>query len=162
MSMSDQPHMAEASSDNPRSTPEEEIRWGENAPSGGRAALNRILRDGSRVPMFFGQTLIRSLRDQGYNSTTAALCEFVDNSIQWGASEVRVYVSQFRHEPIRILVYDNGRGMAPNVQKVAMAFGGSMAYNARTGNSRFGLGMKTAGLSLSPSVDTFTWQEPWA
>jgi hypothetical protein len=30
----------------------------------------------------------------GYNSTTSALCEHVDNAIQWGASEVRVYLHQ--------------------------------------------------------------------
>jgi hypothetical protein len=157
--MSDQPFTTEAPNNIPESTPEPSIRWGEQAPRGGRAALNRILKDGSRVPMFFGQTLIKSLRNQGYNSTTAALCEFVDNSIQWGATEVRIYVSQFKHEPIRMLVYDNGRGMAPNVQKVAMAFGGSMAYDARTDISRFGLGMKTAALSISPSLENFTWQE---
>jgi hypothetical protein len=150
------------SSDTPASTPGDGICWGEQAPRGGRAALNRMLKGGLRVPMFFGQTLIKSLREQGYNSTTAALCEFVDNSIQWGATEVRVYVSQFRNDPIRILVYDNGRGMEPNVQKVAMAFGGSMAYDARTGISRFGMGMKTAALSISPSLENFTWQEPWA
>jgi hypothetical protein len=160
--MSDQPFTTEAAHNTPDPAPEETIRWGDQAPSGGRAALTRMLKDGTRVPMFFGQTLIKSLRNQGYNSTTAALCEFVDNSIQWKASEVRVYISQFKHEPIRILVYDNGCGMAPNVLKVAMAFGGSMAYDARTNISRFGLGMKTAALSISPTLDTYTWQEPRA
>lgn len=160
--MSDQPFTNEAANNTPESAPEASILWGKQAPRGGRAALNRMLKGDFRVPMFFGQTLIKSLRDQGYNSTTAALCEFVDNSIQWGATEIRIYVSQFRKEPIRILVYDNGRGMPPNVQKVAMAFGGSMAYDARSGISRFGLGMKTAALSISPSLDNYTWQEPQA
>ena len=160
--MSDQPFTTEAAHNTPDPAPEETIRWGDQAPSGGRTALTRMLKYGTRVPMFFGQTLIKSLRNQGYNSTTAALCEFVDNSIQWKASEVRVYISQFKHEPIRILVYDNGCGMAPNVLRVAMAFGGSMAYDARTNISRFGLGMKTAALSISPTLDTYTWQEPRA
>ena len=30
------------------------------------------LKDGARVPLFLGQTLIRSLRDLGYNSTTSS------------------------------------------------------------------------------------------
>ena len=34
-----------------------------------------------------------------------------------------------------------------------------MAYDARTGISRFGMGMKTAALSISPSLKNFTWQE---
>src|SRR4051812_10450194 len=49
--------------------------WGDQAPRGGRTVLARVLKDGVKVPMFLGQTLIKSLRDQGYNSTTSALCE---------------------------------------------------------------------------------------
>jgi hypothetical protein len=67
---------------------------GEEAPRGGKAVLNRIIKEKSTVPLFFGQTLISSLRDVGYNSTTSALCEHVDNAIQWGATEVRVYFPQ--------------------------------------------------------------------
>jgi len=138
-------------------------QWGESAPRGGRAVLNRMLKGDGKVPLFLGQTLIKSLRDQGYNSTTSALCEFVDNSFQWGAEEVRVYIAQSkRDKSIRIVVVDNGGGMTPAGQRVAMSFGGSMAYEARTGISRFGMGMKTAGLSISPTVDNYTWQEPRA
>src|SRR5262249_37945623 len=68
--------------------------WGEDAPRGGKAVLNRIIKEKATVPLFFGQTLISSLRDVGYNSTTSALCEHVDNAIQWGATEVRVYFRQ--------------------------------------------------------------------
>ncbi len=138
-------------------------QWGETAPRGGRAVLNRLLKGDVKVPMFLGQTLIKSLRDQGYNTTTSALCEFVDNSFQWGATEVRVYIVQRkRDKTFRILVVDNGQGMSPSVQQVAMSFGGSMAYEARTGISRFGMGMKTAGLSISPTFDNYTWDEPRA
>lgn len=138
-------------------------QWGDTAPRGGRAVLNRMLKGDGKVPMFLGQTLIKSLRDQGYNSTTSALCEFVDNSFQWGATEVRVYIAQGkRDKTFRILVVDNGRGMPPPGQRVAMSFGGSMAYEARTGISRFGMGMKTAALSICPTFDNYTWQEPRA
>jgi hypothetical protein len=109
--------------------------------------------------MFLGQTFIKSLRDQGYNTTTSALCEFVDNSFQWGATEVRVYITQGkRDKAVRILVVDNGRGMSQAGLQVAMSFGGSMAYEARTGISRFGMGMKTAGLSISPIYRRFIAQ----
>src|SRR5262249_61184788 len=67
---------------------------GEDAPRGGKAVLNRIIKEKATVPLFFGQTLISSLRDVGYNSTTSALCEHVDNAIQWGATEVRGYFRQ--------------------------------------------------------------------
>jgi hypothetical protein len=142
-----------------------EPEWGRNTPKGGKAVLNRILKDGAKVPLFFGQTLINSLRDLGYNSTTSALCEHVDNAIQWGASEVRIYFSQGgRREDskISVLVYDNGSGMAPHVLKVATAFGGSMVYGKREGIGRYGMGMKTAALSLSPVFEIYSWQEPQA
>ena len=102
--------------------------WGKDAPRGGKTVLNRIIREKATVPLFFGQTLIRSLRDLGYNSTTSALCEHVDNAIQWGATEIRVY---FRQSGKRgayktdILVLDNGSGMAPNILRFATSLGGS-------------------------------------
>jgi hypothetical protein len=140
-------------------------QWGSSAPRGGKAVVNRALKDGARVPLFLGQTLINSLRDLGYNSTTSALCEHVDNALQWGATEVRVYFRQTGTQPnqrIDALVYDNGQGMAPHVLKVAMAFGGSMVYDNRSGIGRYGMGMKAAALNLARSVDVFSWQEPGA
>jgi hypothetical protein len=140
-------------------------QWGSGSPRGGRAVLNRILKDGAKVPLFVGQTLVNSLRDLGYNSTTSALCEHVDNAIQWGATEVRVYFHQTGQRgeiKVSTLVYDNGVGMAPHVLKFATAFGGSLVYENREGIGRYGMGMKTAALSLSPAFDVYSWQEPRA
>ncbi len=140
-------------------------QWGEAAPKGGRAVLNRVLKDGASVPLFLGQTLVNSLRDLGYNSTTSALCEHVDNAIQWGATEVRVYFHQSGKRgdySIAALVYDNGQGMAPNVLKVATSFGGSMVFDSRDGIGRYGMGMKAAALSMSPVMEVYSWQEPLA
>jgi len=142
-----------------------EINWSDVAPRGGKAVLNRILRDGAKVPLFFGQTLVNSLRDLGYNTTTSALCEHVDNAIQWGADEIRVYFSQPNSRgggKTSILVYDNGQGMAPHVLKVATAFGGSMVFGNRADIGRYGMGMKTAALSMAPTFEIHSWQEPQA
>ncbi|WP_200962076.1 ATP-binding protein [Pseudovibrio sp. POLY-S9] len=139
-----------------------ELSWAPDAPKGGKTVMNRILKDGANVPLFFAQTLVSSLRDQGYNDTTSALCEHVDNSIQAGASEVRIYFRQTGKPgayKTDVAVLDNGQGMAPNVLKVAMAFGGSMNFNNRSGIGRFGMGMKTAALSMSPLVEFYSWQE---
>ena len=140
-------------------------QWGAAAPRGGKTVVTRALKDGARVPLFLGQTLITSLRDLGYNSTTSALCEHVDNALQWGATEVRVYFRQTGKQPnqrIDALVYDNGKGMAPHVLKVAMAFGGSMVYDNRAGIGRYGMGMKAAALNIARSVDVYSWQESGA
>lgn len=138
--------------------------WGDDAPKGGKAVMNRILKERATVPLFFAQTLVQSMRDVGYNHTTSALCEHVDNAIQAGATEVRVYFRQVgkdrdKNKKIDVAVYDNGHGMAPNVLKVAMAFGGSMNFGNRHGIARFGMGMKTAALSMSSVLEVYSWQE---
>jgi hypothetical protein len=142
---------------------ESAVSWGDSAPKGGKSVLSRILKDGAKVPLFLGQTLVNSLRDMGYNSTTSALCEHVDNAIQWGASEIRVYFHESGRtdeRKISTLVFDNGRGMAPNVLKVATSFGGSLVFENRGGIGRYGMGMKAAALSMSPAFEVYSWQEP--
>jgi hypothetical protein len=124
-----------------------------------------MIKEGANVPLFLGQTLVHSLRNLGYNDPTAAICEHVDNAIEWGATEIRVYFHQTgKRGDYRIdaLVYDNGAGMAPTVLRAAMAFGGSMCFGNRTGIGRFGVGMKGAALSMGPVVDVYSWQEPGA
>jgi len=138
------------------------LGWSSNSPRGGKAVMTRVLKDGASVPLFFAQTLISSLRDVGYNTTTSAICEHVDNGIQAGATEIRVYFRQTGktgEATIDAAVYDDGRGMAPNVLKVATSFGGSMNFNNRAGIGRFGMGMKTAALSMSPVMELYSWQE---
>jgi hypothetical protein len=127
--------------------------------------MNRILKENATVPLFFGQTMIQSLRDVGYNHTTSALCEHIDNAIQSGAREIRVYFRQSgKRGAIQIdaAVYDNGSGMSPTVLKVATSFGGSTTFGNRAGIGRFGMGMKTAALSMSPVMELYSWQEQGA
>jgi hypothetical protein len=92
--------------------------WGSDAPRGGKAVMSRILKEKATVPLFLAQTMIQSLRDVGYNHTTAALCEHVDNAAQEGATEIRVFFRQSGKGDSKqtdVAVYDNGRGMSPAV-----------------------------------------------
>ena len=137
-------------------------RWAADAPKGGRTVLNRALKESATVPLFLAQTFIQSLRDVGYDSTTSAICEHIDNSIGADGTEIRVYIRQTGKQgalKTDILVYDNGYGMPPNVLKVATSFGGSMVFNNRDSIGRFGMGMKTAGLSMAPAMEIMSWQE---
>lgn len=138
------------------------LTWGEDSPSGGRVVMNRALREDATVPLFLAQTLIQSLRDVGYDSTISALCEHVDNAIGAGAKNVRVYIRQTgKGSSVRtdIAVLDDGAGMSPQILKVATSFGGSTNYNNRSGIGRFGMGMKTAGLSMASAIQILSWQE---
>jgi len=139
------------------------LQLGQGTPPGARTVLGRVVKDGATVPLFLGQTLVHSLRDLGYNNTTAAVCEHVDNAIQWGATEIRVYFHQTGKKgkyQRDVLVLDNGKGMSPHVLKTATAFGGSMVYENRTGIGRYGVGMKAAALSMGPVMELYSWQEP--
>lgn len=157
---------ADISPENGAGTKSFSPNWAADAPRGGKAVLNRVLKEAATVPLFLAQTFVQSLRDMGYDSTTSALCEHVDNAIGAGATSVRIYFRQIGSGrnilQNDIMVLDNGRGMAPNVLKVATSFGGSMTYGSRTGISRFGMGMKTAALSISPVLQIISWQEPGA
>jgi hypothetical protein len=140
-----------------------EAAWSANAPKGAKAVLRRMLSEtASTVPLFFGQTFVRSLRDVGYNDSVSAVCEHVDNAVQWGAKSVRVYFRQRGRRgdtKIDVLVLDDGVGMSPETLRVAMSFGGSSVYDRRDGIGRFGVGMKTAALSMGPRLEVFSWQE---
>jgi histidine kinase/DNA gyrase B/HSP90-like ATPase len=141
------------------------FRWGPGTPRGAKAVFTRIIKEGATVPLFIGQTLVNALRDLGYNDTTSAVCEFVDNSVQWGAEEVRVYFKESGkkgEKRIDVLVSDDGVGMAPHVLRAATTFGGSMCFDNREGIGRYGIGMKGAALSMGRVLQIISWQEPRA
>jgi hypothetical protein len=142
-----------------------ETQWGAGAPKGARAVFSRIIKEGANVPLFLGQTMISALRDLGYNHTTSAISEHVDNSFQWGANEVRVYYHEKGKKGARkidVLVIDDGIGMSPNVLRAATAFGGSLCYDNRETIGKYGMGMKAAALSMGPTLEIFSWQEQGA
>lgn len=133
--------------------------WGKGAPT---AILQRVHKEGAKVPLFLGQTLVNSMRDVGYNDTTSAVCEHVDNALQWGAKHVHIYFNQRKDRDktaVDVMVLDDGQGMSPNTLQVATAFGGSMVFENRKGIGRFGVGMKAAALSMSPVLEIYSWQE---
>jgi hypothetical protein len=142
-----------------------ETQWGPDAPKGARAVFSRIIKEGANVPLFVGQTMINALRDLGYNNTTSAICEHVDNSFQWSGQDVRLYFHEKGKKDARkidVLVLDNGVGMSPSVLRAVTAFGGSLCYDNRETVGKYGMGMKAAALSMGPVLEIYSWQEPGA
>ena len=135
-------------------------KWSSDAPRGGRAVMNRMIKRAHSA--FFSQTLVQSLRDVGYNHTTSALCEHVDNAYEAGAAEVRIYFRQAGKREgggLDVAVYDNGKGMAPAVLESCYRIWRLTDFGNRDGIGRFGMGMKTAALSMSPVMELYSWQE---
>jgi anti-sigma regulatory factor (Ser/Thr protein kinase) len=88
--------------------------------------------------------LISSLRDMGYEFTTA-VADLVDNSIEAGATVVTIDV-EFEGEDSWVRIADNGRGMTSSALREAMRYGSTRKYT--TGDlGKFGLGLKVASLS---------------
>lgn len=142
-----------------------EVQWGANAPKGARAVFSRIIKEGANVPLFLAQTMVNALRDLGYDNTTSAVCEHVDNSFQWGAQDVRLYFHEKgkkNDRQIDVLILDNGVGMSPNVLRAVTAFGGSFCYDNRETVGKYGMGMKAAALSMAPALEIYSWQESGA
>jgi len=145
--------------------PEEAVpepQWGAGAPKGARTVFSRMIKEGANVPLFLGQTVVNALRDLGYNNTTSAICEHIDNSFQWGATEARVYFYEKGKKgarKIEVLILDNGVGMSPNVLRAVTAFGGSLCYDNRGTIGKYGMGMKAAALSIGPALEIYSWQE---
>ncbi|MBF6547614.1 ATP-binding protein [Nocardia brasiliensis] len=105
-------------------------------------------------------TALESMRNSGFD-LTAAVGEPVDNSVEAGASLIRV-LPRFgaRKKSIdRIAFADNGRGIQRDILAHALSMGFSTRYGQRVGLGRFGVGLKLAGLSLGERIDIYTKQE---
>jgi hypothetical protein len=85
-----------------------------------------------------------SLRDIGYD-LPSAIADLVDNSIDAGASTVRITVGRTGGTSF-IRIADDGCGMTDRVLDEAMRYGSRRTYETND-LGKFGLGLKTASLS---------------
>jgi len=114
------------------------------------------------TPIVNEQRFILATRDTGYRSTASAIAELVDNSIQAGASIIRIFVTQEgvgSDRQVSVAVLDNGTGMDPPTLSIAMQFAGSSRFNDRNGLGRFGMGLPNSSVSQARRVDVYTWQK---
>ncbi len=89
--------------------------------------------------------LIRSLRDMGYDFSTA-VADLLDNSIEAGATVVSIDV-EFDGDDSWVRIADNGMGMSPIQLQEAMRYGSERDYDDESDLGKFGLGLKTASMS---------------
>ena len=105
---------------------------------------------------------ILATRDTGYKTTALAIAELIDNSLQAGATEVRIQVaareSQAIH-PIEITITDNGSGMDTETLARALTFGGSTRFDDRSSLGRYGMGLPNGALSKARRVEVYSWTD---
>lgn len=110
------------------------------------------------------ETVIESLRDNGYNNTAYALAELIDNSLQANASRVEVGFIEEQSSTRRnytvseISLWDNGIGMAPETLRIAMQFGGGTNRKDTKGMGKFGMGLPNSSISQCKRVEVWSWQ----
>ena len=104
---------------------------------------------------------IQATRDSGYKGTASAVAELVDNSLQAGATVIKLSISASDDEgqhPIVLAVVDNGSGMDQHTLRTALRFGGSTRFNHRDGLGRYGMGLPNSSLSQAQRLTVHTWR----
>ncbi|MCQ8878845.1 ATP-binding protein [Pseudoalteromonas shioyasakiensis] len=110
------------------------------------------------------ETVIESLRDNGYNNTAYALAELIDNSLQATATRVEVgfieeqLKARKNYTVSEISLWDNGVGMDIDTLRVAMQFGGGTHRKDTGGMGKFGMGLPNSSISQCKRVDVWSWQ----
>lgn len=109
------------------------------------------------------QMTVMAMRDSGYVSTTHALAELIDNSIESGATEIEVYGLSCRDDGTgrftlsELAVLDNGAGMDANTLRGSLRYGHGTRRDRR-GIGRFGFGLPNSSMSQARRVDVWSWQ----
>lgn len=109
------------------------------------------------------QMTVKSMRDSGYKSTTHALAELIDNSIESGATVIEIFgvaredrrTSRFTLRELAVL--DNGVGMNRLELRGSLRYGHGTRRDRR-GIGRFGLGLPNSSMSQARRVDVWSWQ----
>ncbi|WP_234495612.1 ATP-binding protein [Vibrio maritimus] len=118
-------------------------------------------------PFIRGAVAIESMRDNGYKNAAYALAELIDNSIQAGATNVKlmcfeaVDTSGVRNTRRikKIGIFDNGKGMSRDVLHLALEFGGSKHRDDPDGMGKFGMGLPNSSISQCKRVDVWSWEK---
>ena len=116
-----------------------------------------------RFPIVVPQMTVQSMRASGYKSTTHALAELIDNSIESGADMIEVFglsrtdevTGRFTLQELAVL--DNGGGMDALTLQGALCYGQGTRRDRR-GIGRFGMGLPNSSMSQARCLDVWSWQ----
>ena len=113
-----------------------------------------------------GQHFMDAIRSSGYKNAAMAVGELVDNSIQAGAENVDILVSQHRVKPNQrrvkrikeIAVLDDGKGMDADLLRRSLKMGDGTHFDEQDGIGKFGVGLPQASVSQAKKVEVWSWQ----
>ena len=111
--------------------------------------------------------ILTMLRTQGYKSSSYALAELVDNSIDAKAENITISVAtetiRVRRTSERIKgigVYDDGSGMDPQTLRncIRVGWGTNLGESEVSTLGKFGFGLKGAALAFCKRLEVYSWQ----
>ena len=105
------------------------------------------------LDLIVGDAFVRGMRDIGYKSTSYAMAEIIDNSVQANATWLDV-VFGFNNgaKPAKIAIIDNGWGMVPATGRSRRSGARAPCPDYRQGFGKYGYGLPSAsGASASAS-----------
>jgi hypothetical protein len=122
--------------------------------------------DRSGWDLIIGDAFVRGMRDIGYKSTSYALSELIDNSVQAEATWVDVIFGfdKGRAMPGQIAVIDNGSGMFDKMVRASLVWGAGTRPDNRAGFGKYGYGLPSASVSQCLRVEVYskTKDSEWA
>ena len=127
-----------------------------------RGSQSKTAIRSKRPHLVSAANFVLATRDTGYKNTALAVAEFVDNSIEAGASSVAIEVLTVADQlhPTELLITDDGMGMDADTLASALTFGGSTHFGDRSSLGRYGMGLPNAALSRGRRLEVYTWQGP--
>ncbi len=105
-------------------------------------------------PPLISSLSLDSIRYLGL-TTTDAICELIDNSLDASAENINVQI--FAHTGgISITVEDDGEGIEPERVAEVLSFGGRVDRNRQKSIGRFGWGLPSAACCQAPRTEIFS------
>jgi hypothetical protein len=101
--------------------------------------------------------LMESLRHTGYDNYNA-IADIIDNSVDADAKNIWVEIHQEKRDFV-VKIIDDGIGMDEDTLTEALRLGSETEKNIDSDLGRFGMGLCTAGLSMSRMTTVLTKQE---
>lgn len=115
---------------------------------------------------YFTPKAFTSQRSSGFNATEYALAELVDNSIDAGATLVKITFVENKRDGRdyieKIIVSDNGKGMNKEMVEDCLALGSENKDDNIKGTKRigkFGYGLPNASLSQCTKIQVYSWEK---
>lgn len=122
--------------------------------------------DNSGWDLIIGDAFVRGMRDIGYKSTSYAVAEINDNSIQANATWVDIVFgfNKGSVKPAQVAVIDDGWGMLPDMVRASLVWGAGTRYADRRGFGKYGYGLPSASVSQCKRVEVYSKVEggDWA